>query len=303
MTLIDRMSFDLNDNNLYVKRDDLLPFSFGGNKARKAVKFFDEIENNGNDVVVTYGSACSNHCRIIANIAASKGIKCVIVSPEENYEESVNSKMVKFFGAQIVKTPLTKVSETIENIMQDLKKTSNPYFIQGGGHGNKGTEAYVDAYNEILEYEQNNNVKFDYIFHASGTGTTQAGLVVGRLLNNRTEQKIVGISIARNLTRGKKVILDSINNYFGDTRNYDSEVDFVDDYICGGYGKYNQEIVSIIKDVFKNDGMALNTTYTGKAFYGMKEYILKNEISKKNILFINTGGLPLFFDVVGRIVE
>ena len=45
-----------------------------------------------------------------------------------------------------------------------------------------------------------------------------------------------------------------------------------------------------------NNGIALNTTYTGKAYYGMMKYIEKNNIENKNILFINTGGLPLFFD-------
>ncbi|MDI9487229.1 MAG: 1-aminocyclopropane-1-carboxylate deaminase, partial [Bacillota bacterium] len=31
------------NNEIYIKREDLLPFSFGGNKARKAQLFFDEI--------------------------------------------------------------------------------------------------------------------------------------------------------------------------------------------------------------------------------------------------------------------
>ena len=36
-------------NNIYIKRDDLFPFSFGGNKARKAVNFFKEIDNGDFD--------------------------------------------------------------------------------------------------------------------------------------------------------------------------------------------------------------------------------------------------------------
>lgn len=32
-------------NKLYIKRDDLVPYSFGGNKARKGVLFFEEILN------------------------------------------------------------------------------------------------------------------------------------------------------------------------------------------------------------------------------------------------------------------
>ena len=45
-------------------------------------------------------------------------------------------------------------------------------------------------------------------------------------------------------------------------------------------------------------GIPLDETYTGKAFMGMSEYIY--EISDKNILFIHTGGTPLFFDALGR---
>jgi D-cysteine desulfhydrase len=45
-----------------------------------------------------------------------------------------------------------------------------------------------------------------------------------------------------------------------------------------------------------NAGIPLNTTYTAKAFWGMQKYIEKNCIKGKNILFVNTGGAPLFFD-------
>ena len=42
-TPIQRLVFQ--NNNLYIKREDLIPFSFGGNKARKAKLFFDEIDS------------------------------------------------------------------------------------------------------------------------------------------------------------------------------------------------------------------------------------------------------------------
>ena len=54
-------------NQLYIKRDDLYPLSFGGNKARKAELFWKDIQAKQADYVVTYGSSSSNHCRVIAN--------------------------------------------------------------------------------------------------------------------------------------------------------------------------------------------------------------------------------------------
>ena len=89
-----------------------------------------------------------------------------------------------------------------------------PYFIPGGGHGNIGTQAYVLAYKEILYFERSTGVKFDYIFHASGTGTTQAGLVCGKILYGGAS-KVIGISIARKNPRGRQVVCDSVNEYLG----------------------------------------------------------------------------------------
>ncbi|MBQ4120185.1 MAG: pyridoxal-phosphate dependent enzyme [Clostridia bacterium] len=296
-TIIEQIS-SLGDNCIFVKRDDLLPFSFGGNKARKAVYFFDEILRGGYDSVVTYGSSSSNHCRVIANMACKYGLICYIVSPEEEYTETFNSILVKSFGAKIVKAPLDEISQTIDALMNDLSKISKPYFIQGGGHGNLGTKAYVDAYNEICDWEKENHIYFDYIFHASGTGTTQAGLVCGAVLKGDNKRQIVGISIARPNPRGKQVVEQSVQDYL-ESVNYDGEVPniiFDDSYICGGYGKHTPEIKETIHQMLCQNGIPLNATYTGKAFWGMTEFIKKNNIKNKNILFVHTGGSPLFFN-------
>lgn len=289
---------NLFNNEIFIKREDLLPFSFGGNKARKAKKIFDYIIKHEYEVVVTYGSSSSNHCRVVANLACKYGLGCYIVSPKEEYKETSNSKMIELFGAKIIKAPLERIKETIDCLMEELTRDKKAYFIQGGGHGNLGTEAYVEAYDEILDYEKENNVKFDYIFLASGTGATQAGLICGATLNNENSERIIGISIARKNPRGQAVIEESVRDYL-ESISYKGEVPnviFDDSYICGGYGKYNNEILEIIKEILLKYGIPLNTTYTGKAFWGMKEYLQKHKIVGKRVLFIHTGGTPLFFD-------
>lgn len=284
---------DWNGNQLYIKREDLIPYSFGGNKARKGILFFKDIDAGDYDTVVTYGSSHSNHCRIIANMAAARGMKCLIIGPEEVSEETYNSRMMKIFGAEIITVPVEEVHDTIEKKLDELRKErKKPYFISGGGHGNIGTEAYVQCYEEIRE--QGN---FDYIFFASGTGTTHAGLVCGKLKYQGNEN-IVGISIARKNPRGRQAILDSIEEYMGVHPDADAATVFVDDYIGDGYGRENEEIEGTIRDVLIRYGIPLDSTYTAKAFLGMKKYIDKNHITGKNILFIHTGGTPLFFDDV-----
>lgn len=289
-------------NQLYIKRDDLIPYSFGGNKARKAFLFFEEIDKGGYDCVVTYGSSHSNHCRVIANMAAARKIPCYLIGPEEVSDTTFNSKFMKLFGAEIITVPVDMVHVTIESMLQTLKEKGNRlYFIPGGGHGNIGTEAYVQCYEEIRAYEQEYGIYFDYIFFASGTGTTHSGLVCGQI-KHKDDRKIVGISIARKCPRGRNVVIDSIKEYMPETENVviQEKTIFIDEYTGDGYGKENTEIIETIKVMMIRHGIPMDSTYTGKAFLGMKKYIEKEKIKDKKVLFIHTGGTPLFFDDLGR---
>ena len=289
-------------NQLYIKRDDLIPYSFGGNKARKAFLFFEDIDKGDYDCVVTYGSSHSNHCRIIANMAAARKIPCYLIGPEEVADRTFNSTFMELFGAKIITIPVDMVHDTIENKLTELREDGyNPYFIPGGGHGNIGTEAYVQCYDEIKEYEKKQGIYFDYIFFASGTGTTHAGLVCGQI-KHKEERKIVGISIARKNPRGRNVVIDSIKEYMPETENGEIQENtiFIDEYTGDGYGKEDNEIIETIKELMIRYGIPMDSTYTGKAFLGMKKYIRKEKIKDKKVLFIHTGGTPLFFDDLGR---
>ena len=289
---------NFNSNRLWMKREDLIPFSFGGNKARKAKLFFEAIDNGDYDCVVTYGSGSSNHCRIVANECCRRGIECHIVSPVEASAATFNSQMIELFDATTTITPVSLVHETLEKKLEWLLNLGKrPYFIEGGGHGNIGTEAYVQCYQEIKEFEKEKRVFFDYIFLASGTGTTQAGLICGQILSD-DERKIIGISIARKNPRGREIVLQSIRDYLGN-KTYESTIQkrtfFIDDY-TSGYGSNDKKVIETIYDVLKKYGIPLDMTYTGKAFTGMVDYL--REEKGKNILFIHTGGTPLFFDAL-----
>ncbi len=294
------------NNTLYVKREDFIPFSFGGNKARKAELFFREIDEKGCGAVVTYGSASSNHCRVVANQCRRRGLPCWIISPDEGGEQTFNSRMTELFGARRITVPLDRVHDTIEDKLAELRQAgANPYFIEGGGHGPIGTEAYVQCYREITAQEKDMGLRFDYIFFASGTGTTQAGLVCGQIMARDADRRIIGISIARKNPRGRGVVLDSIRTYLGGEvpeEEIQARTVFVDAY-TSGYGRRDGAIAETIGDALSRYGLPLDATYTGKAFWGMREYIRQQKIAEKNILFIHTGGTPLFFDFLRDEVE
>ena len=296
-------------NRVFLKREDFLPFSFGGNKVRKARHFYREILECSADVVMTYGSSSSNHCRIIANMAAAMGLPCHIISPEENYRDTPNSRMVEQFGAVVEKVPLSGISRAIEARKTAYQKSGkNPYFIQGGGHGDPGTAAYVECYEEIHSWEQEQGISFDYIFHVSGTGTTQAGLVCGLLACRQQERtRVVGLSNARTLERGRPVVVQSalswLEHVYGPQTGRRISEDEVERAVCfedawrlEGYGCYNDAVVRTVEEGMKRYGVPMDTTYVGKGFWAMTEYVKREKLLGKNLLFLHTGGTPLFFE-------
>lgn len=291
----------MNSNKLFIKRDDLTDVAFGGNKARKMQYFLEEALSQNADCIVTYGSVQSNHCRITSAVATMNGLDVYLIQPISDDSQNFNGNVFlnSFFDPIVISTPLNAVADTIEKTIQDLKASGKkPYFIEGGGHGDLGTHAYKVAYEEILKQERELELEFDYIFHASGTGTTQAGLIAGKHIHKKSTN-IIGISIARNMERGIDVIHKSLLSYL-ESSDYsitnESEIHFIDKYIGKGYADINGEVLKTIKEVARNSGIFLDPVYTGKAFYGMKQYIKKNQIINKNILFIHTGGTPILFN-------
>lgn len=309
-TPLEKMRFET-ENNLYIKRDDLTDFALGGNKARKMEFFLADIFEKKCDCLVTYGSMQSNHCRIVAAAACRFNMKCVLVleNSHDTGTLSGNSIFYHLAGAEIQMTPVDRVEETIRQTLQFLKdQGKTPYFIPGGGHAPLGTKAYIAAYEEYLEQSEKLKLMFDYIFHASGTGTTQAGLIIGNARHHRLTQ-IVGISIARRKERGLQVLSECLEEYANDQYINDCRENpvvlqheplFIDDYIGRGYSDILPEVVDVIKDVFRSDSIILDPTYTGKAFYGMAQYLKSKGIRGKNVLFWHTGGLPGLFENASR---
>lgn len=303
--MIHKLNLNDNGNNFFIKREDLIPFSFGGNKVRIGEKFIEDALDKKCDVIISYGSSKSNLNRAMVSLCKEKNIQCYIVSPidiaekELNFNQKLNFLNIK--NENIYKCKKEEVAVTINNLMTKLKNVGkNPYYINGNiyGKGNEKTavRAYKECYKEIIQYEKENNICFDYIFLAVGTGMTYSGLVLEKIISKTENKKIIGISIARKKEQGIESIKRYLESELKEDEIKNNEIYFIDDYLAGGYGNYNEEIKNIIIKTYQNEGIPLDTTYTGKSFYGMIKYLEKNKIKRKNILFIHTGGTPLFFD-------
>lgn len=295
-------------NHFYMKRDDLLPFSFGGNKVRFAQKFLEDMKREHCDSMIIYGNYHSNLCRILSTLCHKLGMPCYMVHNTEDIKEqkeTQNSRVIRAMGVREIPCGKTEIAHAVQQAMDELtEKGYRPYYIYGNtkGQGREWVpvEAYAEAYEEICRQEEEKGVHFDYIFLASSTNATQAGLLAGSLKAG-DNRKIIGISVSRNAKRGKEVIASDLNAYadkFGYSfpEDWKEHIYFTDEYLGDGYGRYSSKTADIIRKIYGEEGIPLDMTYTGKAFYGMVRYLEEHQIHNKNILFLHTGGTPLFFD-------
>ena len=304
---------------IYIKRDDLLGFSFGGNKCRIAEVLLQDMKEKGCDFFVSYGSRKSNLNRVVGTLCKAEKIPCLVITALEDgeKEDTFNSRILERMEIQSVFCDKFHVRETVEQTLADLReKGYDPYYIYGDSTG-KGNEAavrkaYAAAYEEIWQWEKQNRIYFRQIFHASGTGMTQGGLIAGQKAvhekmcraegeknaepgntaaaeNFGRPEQIIGISVARNAARGAV----EVARFAGVPAD---QVCFLDEYLCGGYGKYEEEIERTIEHVMEQYGIPLDPTYTGKAFTGMMKWLENHGNDDDPVLFIHTGGTPLYFD-------
>ena len=285
-------------HSLMVVRDDIYPFIGGGSKARKAVAYESYLKENGYNAVVTCGGVQSNHNRAMALMCARNGWKChlCIQGAEERFmNEKGNALLNRLCGAECECIKPEDTSVAMDRAMEKLYSDGyNPFYVIGGGHNLPGGTCFVDAVKDLKRQCDEIGYKPDYIFLASGTGSTQAGIVVGLDLAGWSDVKCVGISVARQYERGKQVIAEFANmlaEHYGLKKDYSDKIIFNTDYLCGGYEKYTPEMENYLIDAMMQTGLVFDTTYSGKGFYGMMQEIRKQHLEDKNIIFWHTGGI------------
>lgn len=275
-----------------VLRDDLFPYFFGGNKARKAQLTFSGLQKQGYDAIVTTGGIQSNHCRVTALASAAKGWKCKLIlhgSEHEFMSQKGNALIMRITGAEIEFVTSEEIGPAMDQAMEELtSKGYKPYYLHGGGHNKAGVQAYVNALKELQVLYP--NMLPDHIFLASGTGSTQAGIIAGCQEVGWFQTQVHGISVARDKKRGVEAILEALGFVYTEPASLKSNINFYDDYRFGGYGKYDQQLLNFIHDVAEKSGIILDPTYTGKGFFGMMDVVRQKKLSG-NILFWHTGGL------------
>lgn len=308
-------SKDLDGPNVYVKRDDLLGLTAGGNKTRKLEFLIADAVESGADTIITCGAVQSNHCRLTLSAAVKEGLKCILVL-EEIFPNSFHPKangnvfLMNLLGAEeIVVVP--KGSDMVEEMKKIAQKLENKgrktYTIPLGGSNEIGSVGYAVCAQEILQQSAELGVEFDYIVVTSGSGGTHAGLVVG-LAGEGSDIPVLGISISRDKESIKQIVYDLTRKTAKRVGIHEelSEdlIHCFDEYVGAGYAIETDEMIESVQMIARTEGLLLDPVYTGKTFSGLiglnkLGHFKKNE----NILFVHTGGLPTLFSNIDVVLK
>ena len=209
---MEKLSKKLGGPSLYIKREDQTGLAFGGNKARKLEFIMADAKRKECDIIITTGGVQSNWCRSTAAAAKKLGIQPILVlfkTPEAPAGVGGNLLLDNIFGADIRIVELNEDEEVdreeiVNHIAEEQKSQGHrPYIVPVGGSAPEfsmeeplGALSYTKAFLEIHRGVKNKKIKADYLVFATGSGGTQAGLVVGaKALGSNI--KVLGISLSR----------------------------------------------------------------------------------------------------------
>lgn len=296
---IDRVGADLGfaPGRLLIKRDDLTSLTGGGNKARKLEYLVADAIAQGCDTLVTGGAAQSNHVRTTGAAARVAGLRCTAVlagqAPTAGVVDEGNLVLDRLFGIDIVWAGTYDAFHLEQIIAETAMRLDaqgrRPYEIPLGGACPVGTLGYVAAADELAGEAPPGAI----IYAATGTGGTQAGLVVGFGHHDRVrgidvgaipdvDERIATIIPATCSLAGRPLPTGRLHLDRG--------------HVGAGYGAHTEEAREAIELLARREGIVLDPVYSGKAFAGLIADARAGQVApEQTVIFLHTGGLPSLF--------
>jgi D-cysteine desulfhydrase len=313
---LSNFSKELEAPNIFIKRDDLLGLTAGGNKTRKLEFLVAEALSVGADTLITCGAVQSNHCRLTLSAAVKEGLKCRLVLEERvadsyNPAASGNNFLFTLLGVEKIKVVPggSDMMKEMQNVADELiAESRKPYIIPGGGSTPLGALGYVACAEEILAQAFEKGINFDCVICASGSAGTHAGLITG-FSGNNSLIPVIGINVSRTKEDQEKLVYNLVQktaDYIGikSKISKDAVVCF-DEYVGPGYSLPTSEMAEAVRMLAGTEGILLDPVYTGKAMAGLIGLIRKGGVFKKNdnVLFIHTGGSPALYAYIEAILS
>ena len=292
---------------LYIKRDDQLGLTAGGNKTHKLEFLVADAIAQGADTLITVGAVQSNHCRLTAASAVREGLKCRLVLEQRvagSYDvaASGNNFLFDLLGVEqrVVVNGGEDLAAAMERVRADLVREGRKgYVIPGGGSNPLGALGYVACAEEILQQSFAAGLTIDRVVLASGSAGTHAGILAG-LAGNSAAIPVTGINVRRARAEQEAnvhALAEQTAAFAGSAAPMPRDaVVCRDEWVGPGYSVPTPEMVEAVRLFAGLEGILLDPVYTGKAAAGLIGMVRAGEITPdETVLFVHTGGSPALY--------
>jgi D-cysteine desulfhydrase len=307
-----RLSAELGGPQIWIKRDDRLGLTQGGNKTRKLEFLIADALEQGADSLITVGGVQSNHCRLTLSAARREGLDCHLIVEEDlgpdgsalgpagsnPPEFTGNFLLFDLLGADSVEVlghgaDLLGRAEELSAELRAAGKT--PYVIPVGGSNVTGALGYVDCAQELLDQFDEAEIDVSTVVTPSGSAGMQAGLVVGFHAAEATAS-VLGINVSRSQADQEPKIDDLVQATASRLGLAEIPSEFtvgLGDYFGAGYALPTPGMVEAVRLFARTEGILLDPVYTGKAAAGLIDLVRKGRFGPDDtVVFIHSGGVP-----------
>jgi D-cysteine desulfhydrase family pyridoxal phosphate-dependent enzyme len=279
---------------LFVKRDDLTHLAGGGNKARKLEYLVAEALRLGCDLLLTGGAPQSNHVRMTGAAARVAGLECTAVlggsAPDRDEGNLVLDRLLGIDIVWVGEYEAFHIEQVLAETAVRLRSEGrNPYEIPLGGASPVGTLGYVMAADELARQAPAGSL----IYTATGTGGTQAGLVIGV----GHHERVRGIDVGAIPDVGDRIeaVIPAAASLAG-RPSPQGHLQLDGSQIGKAYGARTDAAREAIELTARLEGIVLDPVYSGKAMAGLIADCRAGRIGadhpEQPVVFLHTGGLP-----------
>jgi len=292
--------------DVWIKREDLLPLAFGGNKLRNLELLVGAALADGADTLITSGRRWSNHCRLTAAAGAKAGLAVHLVltgPPLPAGEEGPNQRLDELLGATLHVTATDDRSEraaTVERVADEVRSAGGrPFVVAVGGTGPVGAAGQVLAGLELADQLADAGVGEATVVLPSATGGTHAGLLAGLALAAPPTRPVLGIAVAAPAAELRPTILgllDGLAPLSGVTVDPIAVV-LADDQLGDGYGRRTPAADEATSLLARTEGILVDPIYTAKALAGLVARARDGRLEGP-VVFWHAGGGPGLFEAI-----
>ncbi|MBU0637732.1 MAG: pyridoxal-phosphate dependent enzyme [Planctomycetes bacterium] len=297
-----RLGRELDDAQIWMKRDDLTGLEVSGNKIRKLEYVIADAQASACDTLVTEGTCQSNHCRAVAAACARVGLHSFLLfRPEAADSPQGNHLLDVLFGAETRSYSRIRFDGDHDQIINDviaelLARGRQPRYTPAGASEPLGCWGYIRATAELADQLQAAGIGECDVVVPLSSGGTYAGTLVGKLLHRLDHWRLWAVPVSDDVAYHQyavgRLCRAAIAQYGLPIDFDDAALRLVDGYVGQGYAIPYSKAIETIQLLARFEGIMLDPVYTGKSFCAVLDGVREGRFGRERpVVFIHTGGV------------